>query len=353
MKGKALRGEFERVHSQYSSFSKKIESVISDFLDTEKIVVHSISCRCKAPDSLERKAQKRYEKNTPYLSLEEVTDLAGVRVITHFSSDLDRIADLVEREFEIDFANSVDKREYQDPEKFGYASIHYVVGFKSTRLDLPEYSKYAGLKAEIQIRSILQHAWAEIEHDIGYKASVEIPRDVRRRFSRLSGLLELADQEFEAIRTELDVYDKAVRESSDFELSSIAIDKTSLDSFILSNEYVRSLDQEISDVLEAELCEPSFSTGELLALDFLGFKSLGDIFAGLKKHRSLILRRAYDIGHIEGSIGGLVCSGASVSYLMQVVAAKTGDASAIRTFLKLLDLEDDIPFFDYLLDFDQ
>lgn len=348
MKGKELRGEFEKVHGNYASFSKKIESVITDFLASEGLVVHSIGCRCKTLESLELKAQKRYEKNTPYLALDEVTDLAGVRIITHFSSDLDKVADLVEREFEVDVKNSVDKREYQDPEKFGYASIHYVVGFNSSRLLLPEYSKYAGLKVEVQIRSILQHAWAEIEHDIGYKADIEIPKDIRRKFSRLSGLLELADQEFVTIRTDLVKYAKEVRESPEYKLNGIAIDKTSLVSFIMSNEYVVSLDGEICDILVARNCDPSFDAGELQALEYLGVRTLGDVLMKLKENRESVLRRARDIG-VSGS--GQVCAGACVAYMMQVVAASSKDEGFIKGYLKLLDLHDDGVFFRYLLNF--
>lgn len=348
MQGKELRVEYGHVHDNYASFAKKIEAVIADFLVSEDLVVHSISSRCKTLDSLEVKAQQRHEKNTPYMSLDEVTDLAGVRIITHFSSDLDKVADLVEREFEIDAVNSVDKREYQDPEKFGYASIHYVVSFKPSRLVLPEYSRYAGLKVEIQIRSILQHAWAEIEHDIGYKADIEIPKDLRRKFSRLSGLLELADQEFVSIRIGVNKYAKEVRESPEYKLNGIEVDKTSLHSFVLSNEYVVSLDAEIGDILEAEICEPSFDVGELQALEYLGFNTLGDILEGLKLHRDLVLRRARDIG---GSNSNQVCAGASVAYLMQVVAAASDDVDVIRNFIRFLDLDDESVFFEYLCRF--
>jgi hypothetical protein len=62
---------------------------------------------------------------------------------------------------------------------------------------LVEYSTHTGVQFEVQIRSTLQHAWAEIEHDRGYKSEVEVARAVRRRFSRLAGLLELADYEFD------------------------------------------------------------------------------------------------------------------------------------------------------------
>ena len=74
-------------------------------------------------------------------------------------------------------------------ERFGYQSVHYLVALKEDRTSLSEYLQYKGLIAEIQVRTILQHAWAEIEHDIQYKSSETIPQPIRRRFMQLAGLL--------------------------------------------------------------------------------------------------------------------------------------------------------------------
>jgi ppGpp synthetase/RelA/SpoT-type nucleotidyltranferase len=191
MQGKELRAEFEKVRGTYDSFSEKVKELIKGFLEVQSVTVHSVSSRCKTLDSLELKAQKKIDKGSEYADLKAVTDLAGVRVITHFASDVDQIAKIVEHEFNVDFANSIDKRVAQEPDRFGYTSLHYVVELNSERLFLSEYSKFVNVKVEIQIRSILQHAWAEIEHDIGYKANEEVPNEVKRKFSRLSGLLEL------------------------------------------------------------------------------------------------------------------------------------------------------------------
>jgi putative GTP pyrophosphokinase len=84
-------------------------------------------------------------------------------------------------------------------DRFGYQSIHYLVRIKSDRGGLAEYERFAGHLAEIQVRTILQHAWAEIEHDIQYKSSISIPTEIRRRFVALAGMLEIADREFQAI----------------------------------------------------------------------------------------------------------------------------------------------------------
>jgi ppGpp synthetase/RelA/SpoT-type nucleotidyltranferase len=134
--------------------------------------------------------------------LEEVTDLAGVRVIAYFPDDVDKIIQIIKNEFVIDPANSIDKRKGRDPASFGYSSVHLIVTFSKERLTLPEYSVFKGLKCEVQVRTILQHAWAEIEHDIVYKSSEDIPFELRRRFASLAGLLEVADREFASIKSD-------------------------------------------------------------------------------------------------------------------------------------------------------
>jgi putative GTP pyrophosphokinase len=86
-----------------------------------------------------------------------------------------------------------------ESDRFGYQSIHYLLRIKSGRAGLPEYQRFSGHVFEAQVRTILQHAWAEIEHDIQYKSLRAIPTVIRRRFVALAGMLEIADREFQAI----------------------------------------------------------------------------------------------------------------------------------------------------------
>src|SRR5262249_23133168 len=131
----------------------------------------------------------------------QITDLAGVRIITFFPRTIGQVDETLRHEFTI--LERIDKTDLLiREEKLGYQSLHYVVALQPNRLSLPEYSRYAGLRAEIQVRTILQHAWAEIEHDIQYKSVEVIPTPIRRRFMTLAGLLEIADREFQAIQNE-------------------------------------------------------------------------------------------------------------------------------------------------------
>jgi len=182
----------------YRLLSEKMKEFLSSILSSKGIVPHSITSREKNPEKLREKIPT---EGKVYDSLSNnITDLAGVRIITYFPSDVDKIVPLIEKEFKVDPKHSVDKRLCLDPAIFGYASVHFVVEFRSEVLKLPEFAIFNKMKCEIQVRTILQHAWAEIEHDIVYKSPEDIPFRLRRRFACLAGLLEIADREFESLR---------------------------------------------------------------------------------------------------------------------------------------------------------
>ncbi len=183
---------------RYKMLALKVHEVLFSILGSKSIVPQSITYRAKDPKSLREKITRTGKDYDNPLS--EIMDLAGVRIITYFPSDVDKIVELIEKEFKIDRRNLIDKRITSDPSVFGYASVHLVAEFAPERLKLPEYGIFKDMKCEIQVRTILQHAWAEIEHDIVYKSTEDIPFELRRRFSSLSGLLELADREFELLR---------------------------------------------------------------------------------------------------------------------------------------------------------
>ena len=123
----------------------------------------------------------------------------GIRIIVYYLEDLNKISEIIEKEFNVDYGNSINKLETLDPDRFGYRSIHYVVGISITRSSETEWRPYTNFKAEIQIRTVLQHAWAEIDHKLIYKQNREVPKDLRRKLSRLIALLELADEQFRDI----------------------------------------------------------------------------------------------------------------------------------------------------------
>jgi len=152
--------------------------------------IHSVTLRLKTRASL---AGKLARPDRSYAGLADVTDLVGLRVITFFEDTVDRVGQLVEGRLPVDFTQSVDKRSRRDAGAFGHRSLHYVCRLA----DSP-------VRCEIQVRTVLEHTWAEIEHNRGYKSRDALPAAGQQRLSRLARLLELADQEFVAIRQELE-----------------------------------------------------------------------------------------------------------------------------------------------------
>jgi hypothetical protein len=143
-------------------------------------------------------------------------------VVTSFEDSVDDVAHALERHFVVDLAHSADKRRYTDHRHFGYRSLHYVCSAPASS-SLPSAFRF-----EVQLRTVLQHAWAEVEHDLGYKASAAVPDVIRRRFSRVASLLELADQEFSSIRSDLARYQAEVHAEVSRADRAIELDVVSL-----------------------------------------------------------------------------------------------------------------------------
>lgn len=264
--------EYERQSKLYEDFGEAVKTILHKALEQTAIKIHSIEARPKKPSSLKRKLERAVP---PYTDpLRQITDLSGVRIITHFPTDVDKVADVVRETFSIDEENSIDKRKIDEPTQFGYSSLHYVVQLDSTRRGQVEYSRFADLKCEIQIRTILQHAWAEIEHDFQYKADIDIPLEIRRRFAALSGLLEIADREFEFIRREEGKIRERVAASVIEEKLKIPINMVSLQEYLKDRKLGK---HSLGDISASELSD--------LISDFegIGVRNLEDLDSAIKR----------------------------------------------------------------------
>lgn len=207
--------EYLNVHTYWTEVAEATGRVIEQAIKSRGIQVHSVQFRSKAPASFGRKASKPSDEDPlqpKYRNpLQEITDLSATRIITFFPKTIEKIDAVLQEEFEI-LERSDKAEDLLEEERFGYQSVHYLVRLSKARAGLAEYQRFAGATTEVQVRTILQHAWAEIEHDIQYKSSAAIPRDIRRRFMALAGMLELADREFQAIQDQDAALNTAARE---------------------------------------------------------------------------------------------------------------------------------------------
>lgn len=219
----------------YEDFVGRVEDLLKTLLRQAGIPYHSVNGRLKERAScIEKCVRKEYK--TP----EQMMDLAGLRIITHTTAEVQRVCEVIEREFQVDAENSGNKAQDMGVDKVGYLSVHYIVQMSPKRLELPEYVRFKGLCCEIQVRSLLQHAWAEIEHDRSYKFAGVLPEEIQRKFYLVAGTLELMDQEFCALSREIDAYAKHVKKETKKGNLDIPIDSTSLLQFL--NELFKGQD---------------------------------------------------------------------------------------------------------------
>lgn len=188
---------------------------------------------------------------------------------------------------------------------------------------LKEYSAFKDLKLEIQIRSILQHTWAEIEHDIGYKSELEVPKSIRRKFSRMAGLLELADQEFDAIRVELKNYKKTSDAQAIKHPEKVLLDKVTFTGFVTGDELCKELDNLVVDTCRFTLLgAPKNAAKQLQALGLFGIDTVDKLKKSLAGNKEAVIRRIEDVSKSRAKARvGVVSPGISIFYLTQVLAS--------------------------------
>jgi ppGpp synthetase/RelA/SpoT-type nucleotidyltranferase len=224
-------GDKYRAHWRlYDAFSERLRSLLEELLKAAGIVAVQVDARAKDVESFIDKLEKkpgRYEN-----PLVDITDLAGVRVIVYYASDVERVDALIEREFLIDADNSWKRTPTADPDRFGYRSDHYVVSCSESRSRLGEWSPYQDLKAEIQVRTVLQHAWAAIDHRLSYKRSSEIPTELKRQLFRISALLEVADDQFESVRIAAGHLSTSYEQSVSAGKLTVPVDRASVEIYV-------------------------------------------------------------------------------------------------------------------------
>lgn len=167
------------------------------------------------PKSVSSFGEKIWRKKDEFKDpVNEFTDLCGGRVITHTRSEVEAMSDFIKSNFDIDWENSVDVRQRLRPSEFGYLSIHYIVSFrrgvfptKDVDVKIPdELFGERPLKSEIQVRTLLEHAWADFSHDRSYKSQFKIPVKWERELATVAANLEDADNDFSRIQKGLQAY---------------------------------------------------------------------------------------------------------------------------------------------------
>ena len=305
--GEMLLQQFRELRPTLEQLASEAYNLLNQALREQGIYVTAIEYRVKTEKSLTGKLEL---KGAKYKSIDDITDLVGLRVITFYTDEVDKVAAIAKRVFDIDWQDSVDKRKLHQLDAFGYNSLHYICRLKT-----------GGPRFELQMRTALQHVWSTIEHDTGYKGDVKIPREYKRQFSRLAGMMELIDEEFSRLRVVL----------TDYRRQTLALVKNGkLDDVPLSIETFRGflelhpfdrLNKRIAAVNQAEIFSVSMMS-YLRVLESFGQETLGDVQRFIEENSD----DAYQLALSQLAITDLdiLSSNTGLQYLCLVYVLKHG-----------------------------
>ena len=261
--------EYRRDLPLFKKAASDVSAQIRRVLSKAGVMVAAVESRVKTEASLIGKLE---HKGGKYKSLSDITDILGLRVITFYLDDVGKVASALDRIFTIDWDNSVDKRKLLEIDTFGYLSLHYICYLKDTPY-----------RFEVQMRTILQHAWANMNHDTGYKSGFEVPREYLRNLNRLAGMLELVDEQFSKIRMELADYRRRVQALvASGNLDDVTLDGDAFKSYLELDPF-NALNRRIASVNQAEIHDVPLMPF-LKVFKALGCKTLGDVARIIKKY---------------------------------------------------------------------
>lgn len=194
---------------KYENLCIEVAYIIEKFLKDEGIEYSTVSYRAKTLNSFIDKIILKKYYDAPF---SKITDMAGVRIVHLYRSDFSRIEEIIESEFDI--IEKIDKIEQQGSEQFGYGAVHFLVRL-GQQISGARYDDLKDLLCEIQVRTILQDAWAIIGHHLVYKQKSVVPNILKRKLNSLAGLFETADDQFDKIRSERKEYVQQIESKFD------------------------------------------------------------------------------------------------------------------------------------------
>lgn len=219
----------ESILPTHERLTRAVVTILQGVLKVNNIDYLSVTGRTKDLQSATEKIRRKGYANPQ----DQMTDLSGIRVVLFSETDVRQTSELITHTFEVDSANSLNQDDRLHANETGYRSVHFVCDIGSHRGALPEFVGLSGLRFEIQVRTVLQHAWAELSHDRNYKFSGKLPKELERRMYLYAGLLEIADKGFDDLSREIDEYSASLEARTAKESESIELNSISLRLFVL------------------------------------------------------------------------------------------------------------------------
>ena len=330
--GTLLMKQFQALRPTLDGLAKKAFDLLQQALKEQGIYVTAIEQRIKTEKSL---AGKLEVKGAKYKTIDDITDLVGLRVITFYTDDVDKVAVIAKGLFDIDWKESVDKRKLHDLDAFGYNSLHYICRLKQA--DAVDDTRNP--RFELQMRTALQHVWSTMVHDTGYKGEVKIPREYLRQMNRLAGMMELIDDEFSRLRLALTDYQRhTLTLVKSGHLDDVALSRGSFRSYLDLKPFDR-LNRRIAAVNQAEIFPVSMMS-YLPALESFRLETLGDVQHFIDENSEDAYQLA--VSQLAVTKIDILSSSTALQYLCMVYVLKhNGGRDGLKSLYDLVNGEND------------
>nr|WP_058304638.1 GTP pyrophosphokinase family protein [Gorillibacterium timonense] len=171
--------------------------------------IEHMKSRLKSPESIISKLRRKQLDVTMENAREHIRDIAGIRIICSFTTDIYKIIDLLSRQSDVQVLKVKDY--IQNPKPNGYRSAHMIILIPVFLTDRVEQ-----VPVEIQIRTVAMDFWASLEHKIYYKFESEVPQSITDQLKDSAELIDLLDKRMLAINEEVSEYKQEEKEPSPF-----------------------------------------------------------------------------------------------------------------------------------------
>lgn len=189
-------------NSALKQISTKLEILNDEFQHVHRYnPIEHIKSRIKTPESIVKKLKRHGYESTIGNMVRYVNDIAGIRVICSFTSDIYQIAEMISNQSDIDVISVKDY--FVNPKPSGYKSYHMLVTVPVYLSDRIEYTK-----VEIQIRTVAMDFWASLEHKLKYKKDMENAEEIVARLKACAESIEALDYQMQEIRDKIDMPEK-------------------------------------------------------------------------------------------------------------------------------------------------
>ncbi|MGW1739962.1 GTP pyrophosphokinase [Nocardia sp. NPDC001965] len=204
---RALREQFLDFMLGYKfaidEITTKINILREDFNSTHEYnPIEHVGSRLKSPESVMEKIQRKNYPMTPASIRDNILDIAGVRIVCSFISDITAIRDMLAGQEDITVLEERDYITHRKPN--GYQSLHLIVSIPVFRSHRTEH-----MPVEIQIRTIAMDFWASLEHKIYYKYRGAVPPNLRSDLARAAEVATQLDEKMEALHRQIDRTDRS------------------------------------------------------------------------------------------------------------------------------------------------